>query len=292
MDETETAVEITVPAQSRVRSWFSGSRRPAAGSRNQKTLNFHKRQFGPRCEFNGANELRVLQGELLGQGFGLRIETRGRETTIDLICEGHSIGQCAIHYNHWTRRITLWNIMLDEQWRGKGLASVLTGFGFRTMLTRHGPASLAFREVRLIDPNQAVASFKNIGIGLIAHQLGFEPDGDLGRMLRIENVESVELVSAKNGLPPGYMFMLKSAPHALAVFLIDPATGKPCTSGHRIYNSVITGEVIRHWLGQRMLVVGDANYILRSAGISDTIAHLAESETEAQSLAKLIRPAE
>jgi hypothetical protein len=269
-------------------SGLASALRGLFGPRTKPVSYIHK-PFGPPFEHLDDETIRILDGELKGREFKLTTSVTDDEAHVYLNSNGTRIGHADIQRNAMEASVVLWNIVVRDDMRHKGLASLMANHGFRQMLELHNPASFGIRMLRLIKPQDKTTKIQNVGIGVISRKLGFSPEYDLHTLLRQSNIQLIELIETDGIMPPGYRIVLKSFPLVLIAFLVDPATDKPYPSGHRIYNSLVSPDVAAEWGNGRMIIIGNGNYILRRGGIEEMINHVAANEAEAQVYARRIR---
>lgn len=266
---------------SALRRLFSSKPRP---------VSFDPKPFGPAFEYLEADRIRMTEGEFQGQEFSLKTEVTDDEAHVYLNNNGTRVGHCDIQRNAHEATVVLWNIVVQEQLRHKGFASIIAHHAFRQMVELHKSASYGVRMLRLIKPSERITKIQNIGIGVISRKLGFAPEYDLRALLRQQNIQMIEFISSDGVMPPGYRIVLKSFPLVLIAFLVDPETGKPYPGNHRIYNSLVTSETAENWVDGRMIIIGNGNYLLRRDGVNEMINHLAKNDTEASIFARRIKP--
>jgi len=259
--------------------------------RPKSVVFFAPKPLGPKYSHRDDATIVPEEGEFAGQEFQMTHEITEDEAHVHLLRNGKEIGHCDIQRNAHEASIVLWNIVVQEQLRHKGFASIMTFAGFRKMLELHKNASFAVRMIRLIKPSEKITRIQNVGIGVISRKLGFSAEYDLQALLRQQNIQVIELISSDGVMPPGYRIVLKSYPLVLIAFLVDPDTNKPYPSQHRIYNSLVTAESAEVWAKEGRIIIGNGNYLLRRGGIETIINHLATNETEATIYAQRIRPA-
>jgi hypothetical protein len=250
---------------------------------------YQSRPLGPKFTWLASNKIRIDEGELAGEELGLTTDISDDEAHVHLLREGKEIGHCDIQRDAHEATVVLWNIVVQEQLRHKGLASIMTFVGFRKMLELYKSASFGIRMVRLIKPSEMITKIQNVGIGVIARKLGFEPEYNLPTLMRQQNIQMIELISADGVMPPGYRLVLKVFPLVLIAFLVDPENGKPYPAGHRIYNSLVTPESAEQWAKDERIIIGNGNYVLTRPGISEMVNHLALNDLEAGIYARRIR---
>lgn len=255
-----------------------------------KPILYDGRPFGPAFEPLGNDTIRILEGDLAGQEMKLTTSITSEEAHVFLHQNGKQIGHCDIQREGHEASVVLWNIVVDDRLRHKGLASIMARVGFRRMLEISKTATFAIRMIRLIKPSERVTKIQNVGIGIIARKLGFTPEYDLQELLRQKNIQLIELIQSDGVMPPGYRIVLKVFPLVLIAFLVDPETNKPFPAGHRIYNSLVTPESAEMWARGEMIIIGNGNYLLRKKGLEQMINHLAANPAEAEVMSRRLRP--
>ena len=267
---------------SALRRWFAPE---------PQRFNYTPRPFGPAIEQLEGNSVRILEGGLKDQIFDLSTVVTDDEAHVFLHLDGKQVGHADIQRNAFEASIVLWNIVVQENMRHNGLASLMTRTGFRRMLELHKKPSFAIRMIRLIRPKDRLTKVQNIGIGIIARKLGFSPEYDLRRILVRDNIQVIEFLDSDGTMPPAYRIVLKVFPLVLVAFVVDPYNQKPFSHGHPFYTQRVFPETIESWVGDRMIIIGNGNYLLRRNGIPSLINHIARNELEAQQLARRILPA-
>jgi ribosomal protein S18 acetylase RimI-like enzyme len=245
---------------------------------------------GPSAPGPAGGRIRLREGPSAGQEFQLTFEASDREAHVHLRRDGEEFGHCDFERDAPEANVVLWYIWVTEALRRHGLASIMARYGLRQMLERHKSASYAIRMLRLISPGERITKIRNVGIAVLSRKLGLASEYDLESLLTEGNVQAIELIDADEDTPPGYRIVLKDLPYVLIVFLVDPENGRPYPGGHRIYNSLVSPEAARRWLAERMIVIGNGNYVLRQDGIAEMVNHLADDAEEARVFAGRIRP--
>ncbi len=191
--------------------------------------------LGPAIEPLEGNKVRILEGGLTGQVFDLSTVLSEDEAHVFLHLDGKQVGHADIQRNTFEASIVLWNIVVQENLRNNGLASLMIRTGFRRMLELHKKPSFAIRMIRLIRPKDRVTKVQNIGIGIIARKLGFSPEYDLPALLVRDNIQVIEYLESDGVMPPGFRIVIKVFPLVLVAFVVDPFTGKPFSRVHPFY---------------------------------------------------------
>jgi hypothetical protein len=267
---------------SALQRWFAPEPRPFA---------YDPQPLGPAIERLEGDKVLILEGSLEGQVFDLSTVVSEDEAHVLLHQDGKQVGHADIQRNAFEASIVLWNIVVQENLRHKGLASLMARTGFQRMLEVHNKPSFAIRMIRLIRPKDRLTKVQNIGIGVIARKLGFTPEYDLPRVLVRDNIQVIEFLDSEGDMPPAFRIVLKVFPLVLVAFVVDPYNQKPFSRGHPFYLQRVVPETIESWVGDRMIIIGNGNYLLRRNGITSLINHIARNEPEAQALARRILPA-
>jgi hypothetical protein len=267
---------------SALRSWFAPKPRPFA---------YDPQPLGPAIERLEGDKILILEGQLKDEVFDLTTAVSEDEAHVFLDQDGRRIGHADLQRNAFEASIVLWNIVVQENLRHKGLASLMTRTAFQRLLELHPKPSFGIRMIRLIRPKDKVTRVQNIGIGVIARKLGFTPEYNLPRILVRDNIQVIEFLDSDGTMPPAYRIVLKDFPLVLVAFVVDPYHQKPFSHGHPFYAQRVFPETIESWVGDRMIIIGNGNYLLRRDGIPSLINHIARNEPEAQILARRIHPA-
>ncbi len=268
-------------AFSALRNWFAPKPKPFA---------YDPQPLGPAVERLEGDKVLIVEGELKDQVFDLTTAVSEDEAHVFLSQDGKQLGHADIQRNGFEASIVLWNIVVQENMRHKGLASLMARTGFQRMLEVQAKPSFAIRMIRLIRPKDRLTRVQNIGIGVIARKLGFSPEYDLSRILVRNNIQVIEFLDSDGTMPPAYRIVLKVFPLVLVAFVVDPYNQKPFSHGHPFYLKEVLPETIESWVGDRMIIIGNGNYLLRRNGIPYLVNHIARNESEAQILAQRIRP--
>jgi len=266
---------------SALRNWFAPKPQPFA---------YAPQPLGPAIERLEGDRVLILEGELKDQVFDLTTTVSENEAHVFLSQEGKQLGHADLQRNAFEASIVLWNIVVQENLRHKGLASLMTRTAFQRLQELHPKPSFGIRMIRLIRPKDKVTRVQNIGIGVIARKLGFTPEYDLPRILVRDNIQVIEFLDSDDTMPPAYRIVLKVFPLVLVAFVVDPYNQKPFSHGHPFYLKEVFPETIESWVDDRLIIIGNGNYLLRRNGIPYLINHIARNESEAQMLAQRIRP--
>jgi hypothetical protein len=240
-----------------LRRWFAPKPQPFA---------YDPQPLGPAVERLEGDKVLILEGELKDQVFELTTTVSEDEAHAFLSQDGKQLGHADIQRNAFEASIVLWNIVVQENLRHKGLASLMTRTAFQRLLELHPKPSFGIRMIRLIRPKYRVTRVQNIGIGVIARKLGFAPEYDLRRILVRDNIQVIEFLDSDGTMPPAYRIVLKVFPLVLVAFVVDPYNQKPFSHGHPFYAQRVFPETVESWVGDRMIIIGNGNYLLRRDG--------------------------
>jgi hypothetical protein len=259
-------------------------------SRRDAGYVYERHPLGPEYAWLSPERVRIGSGALAGREFTLTTEIKDGEAHFRAMDGSDELGHADVERGAPEAGVVLWFVTVREDLRQKGLASILVRVALRQMLKLHGSSSYAIRMLRLIEPNEQITKIRNVGIAVLSRRLGMDSEFDLEALLRQGNVQTIELIAADGPTPPGYRIVIKTVPYVLIAFLTDPVTGRPFPDGHRIYNSLVSPESAMRWVQDRMIVIGNGNYVLRRDGINEMVNHLADNETEAREFIRRVRP--
>jgi hypothetical protein len=284
-----------VPVRERIyMSWVNGvvqvCDRVRLADRPPPRPGLGRKQLGPRFDWLDEDRIRIRQGVLEGQAFGLRVAINSREVHVCLQRDGIPVGRCFVDRDGPEADFVIWYVWVQASLQRKGLASLMVHAALRPALEIADSASFAVRMIRLIKPGSPGVSLQNPGIGVIAHQLGFTPETELASLLNPSRIQQIRLVAGVAGVPPAYQITRDCAPLVLVAFPVDPITSRPFPAGHEVYREPADLRLLRRWAGSGMLVVGNNSYFLRIDGISRMADRLAANQVEADVLARRIRP--
>ncbi len=246
-------------------------------------------RIGPRLESIGADRVRPLEGELTGREISFTTEVLPRKAQLHAAIDGQPVGRAYVERDPPGKGIILWDVAVKEGFRRQGIASIMTCRIFRELLASQRVATFRIRMMRLMKPADRNVELQNVGIGVIGNRLGFTPEFNLKRLLRPRNVVGLEVLPAKNGFPPSFKIVIRTFPLVLIAFVLDPDNKKP-VDDFRTYARLMKDErTVYEWVGRGLIVIGNGNYCLRSAGIGQFVNHLATSEFEAQVFRRRVR---
>jgi hypothetical protein len=260
--------------------------------------------FGPRYALAG-NQLAIQSGELAGTA--LRIERKTSDIKADFAFfataapgpEGDEpVAHCHFDRDPETGTETFWDIFIRSDYRYRGLASLLTRFTFRELLGSGRRHWFAIRKLMQVDsearrhvpgsgrpaaeiqsPLSPRVALRNLGIGLVALRLGFQPESDIERLLAPGNVKVVQALPPEPPSPPGLLLRLGTLPGLLVAAFIDPDTGRPLTDTESYERFVSPRQLLRQTLAGQA-IIGNIDYVLPRTAIERLASRLANDRAE------------
>jgi GNAT superfamily N-acetyltransferase len=248
-------------------------------------------RIGPRFEWLDYTHIRMLDGRLAGRDLELTTEVLEAKANVYISVDGKQVARTYIERDPPGKGIVLWDIAVKEQYRRQGIASVMTYVGFRELLSIQETAFFKIRMIRLMKPGDKNIELQNVGIGVIGNRLGFTPEFNVDKILRPDNVISLEILPAKGDFPPSFKIVIRTFPLVLIAFVLDADSLKP-VDDFRTYVKLSKDEsVIFDWVRRGLIVIGNGNYWLRRDGLDQFVNHLATDEFEAKVFRRRIRGA-
>jgi len=237
----------------------------ALGRQGEAATIWRPRRIGPRFRWLDHDTIKLVDGKLAGQEYG--ITTDIQRTTAELVLtEGKErVGQLSIERDPPGKGVVLWDIGVREQLRGNGLAAIMTWCAFREMVLAQETSTFRIRMVRSLKAGETGTEVQNVGIGVVAARLGFEPELDLQQVLDHRNVTGVDIIEKQPGTPPGLRIMVKSEPLILIAFVLNPETLKPLSEDTMYVELRKDRDLMRDWALSGRLVISNGNYCLRRA---------------------------
>jgi len=238
----------------------------ALGRQGESTVTIWRpRRIGPRFRWLDHDTIKLVDGALAGQEFGLATDIQ--RTTAELVLtEGkEKVGEVSIERNPPGKGVILTDIGVRERLRGNGLAAVMTWCAFREMVLAQETSTFRMRMVGSPKAGELDGEVRNVGIGVIAARLGFEPELDLTQVLDSRNVTGVDIIEKKLDTPPGLRIMLRSDPLVLIGFALNPDTLKPLSEDSMYVELRKDRDLMRDWALSGRLVICNGNYCLRRA---------------------------
>lgn len=250
---------------------------------------WHPGRVGPRFRTLGPDLIRILDGDLAGRELALKTELLPTKAQVYASLDGRQVGRAYVERDPPDRGIILWDVAVKEGFRRKGIASIMVCRIFRELLAHQRVGTFRIRMIRLMKPADRNIELQNVGIGVIGNRLGFTPEFNLKRLLKPANVTGIEVLPAKNGFPPSFKVVIRTFPLVLIAFVLDPDSHRP-VDDFRTYVRLMKDErTIYDWVGRGLIVIGNGNYCLRSAGLDRFADHLATDEFEARVFRRRVR---
>lgn len=220
------------------------------------------RRIGPRFRWLDRDNIKLVDGRLADREFGIRTDILRNTAELALTDGVERVGEVSIERDPPGKGVVLWDIAVRERLRGNGLAAIMTWCIFREMVQAQETSTFRIRMVRSLKAGEKGVEVQNVGIGVVAARLGFEPELDLAKVLDTRNITDIGVIPKQNGTPPGLRIMLKTAPLVLIAFLLNPDTMKPLSEEGMYYTLSKDRELIRQWALSGRLVISNGNYCL------------------------------
>jgi len=249
--------------------------------------------FGPRYLLT-ADRLAIESGPLAG--VSLRVDESISPIKADFALyetePRRSMSKDPVAHCHFDREPetgleTLWGIFVRAEYRHLRLTTLLVRLAFRRLLESNRRHWFAIRKLMQVDseagrhanPGSPRVSLHNIGIGLVAFRLGFQPEPDICRVLGPGNVRTMQVIEPEPPSPAGLLLRLNTLPGLLVAVMVNPDTGSLVTdpeayerfaSPRLLLNQALTGQ----------LLVGNLDYVLPRSALLPFAARLADDRTE------------
>lgn len=247
-------------------------------------------RIGPKFDWIDHTHILIREGALANKEMEVITEIFPNKANVFVSMNGEKLGRAYIERDPPGVGVVLWDIAVKEGYRRKGIASIMTYVIFRELLSLQKTAFFKIRMMRLMKPAEKNIELQNVGIGVIGNRLGFTPEFNLDRLLRPDNIVSLEVLPAKGEFPPSFKIVIKTFPLVLIAFVLDTDTLKP-VDDFRTYVQLTKDEsTIYNWVRRGLIVVGNGNYWLRRNGIDQFVNHLATDEWEAREFRRKVRP--
>jgi hypothetical protein len=250
----------------------------------KKDLSFTPKKFGPTFQVKNKDEIEITTGPLQGISFKIEQETSSCQSRLFLKNKENNqlIGRALFDLVHSSGEVIFWDVMVQAKYRIKGLASVMTKYMLRQLISEQKKIKFMIRMIKLYQPTDTSIKLQNVGIGVIAHRLGLFCEFDLPKILNPLNITHIEILEPQNDCPPSYKIVVRTYPYVLIGFIVDPMTLRPIPS-FEIYKEMLgqTG-VVEEWIRNKTIVIGNGNYVLKNDGMAEFINCIAADEYEAQ----------
>jgi hypothetical protein len=250
------------------------------GRQGESTVTIWRpRRIGPRFRWLDHDTIKLVDGELAGREFGLTTDIQ--RTTAELVLtEGKErVGEVSIERNPPGKGVILWDIGVRERLRGNGMAAIMTWCMFREMVLAQETSTFRMRMVRTPKAGEQCSEVQNVGIGVVAARLGFEPELDVQQVLDPRNVTGVDIIEKRLDAPPGLRIMLRSDPLVLIGFALNQDTLKPLSDESMYVELRKDRDMMRDWALSGRLVISNGNYCLRR-GKAERFADILATDAE------------
>ncbi len=246
-------------------------------------------RIGPRFDWLDYTHIIIREGPLKNQQVELITDIQETRANAYVSINGVQVGRTYVERDPPGKGVVLWDIAVKQEYRRKGLASIMTYCIFRELLTLQESAFFKIRMMRLMKPTDKNVELQNVGIGVIANRLGFTPEFRIDRILHPDNISGIEILPAKGDFPPSFKIVIRTFPLVLIAFVLDQDTLKP-VDDFRTYVKLSKDErVIFDWVQRGLIVIGNGNYWLRRNGLDQFVNHLATDEFEARVFRRRLR---
>jgi GNAT superfamily N-acetyltransferase len=246
-------------------------------------------RIGPRFEWLSYEDILIREGGLAGKQIRIATEVFPDKANVFALLDGQQIGRTYIERDPPGKGIILWDIAVKENFRRKGIASIMTYVGFRELLSIQETGSFRIRMMRLMKPAEKNIELQNVGIGVIGNRLGFTPEFNLDRLLRPDNIVNLEILPAKGDFPPSFKIVIRTFPLVLIAFVLDPDSMRPVDDFQTYIKLTKDETVIYNWVRRGLIVIGNGNYQLRKDGLDQFVNHIAADEYEARVFRRRVR---
>jgi hypothetical protein len=223
----------------------------------------------------------VTEGPLAGQSYSMVTEVRDSTVRLNLFRGPEKVGHAYVEKECGGPGVVLWDVGVRKDLRRGGLASLMTRWLFREILTMGEKVGFRLRMVTSGLVGHHGHEVRNVGMCLIARRLGMVPDDEPAHLLRPSNVAGVEVIPRINGDPPAYKFTLNTFPLALFAFMLDRSTGRPVREAHEYVRMMRMPESLGQLARMGLLVPGNGDYTLRPGSEAKLVGCIALDETEA-----------
>ncbi len=235
------------------------------------------KSLGPRFQRVKPAEIKITEGKFTGQVFQTEFKFEPTKTTLTLRNEDNTIGTAHADYEPSKRRTTLFDAYVQNEYQKQGLASLLVHLLFREQLVYTETNSFDIRMVMKATGEKEV--IENVGMGLIALKLGFEPDINYRELFAGSNVSDIDIIPAKEIYPFGYKISLRSSPWTIVLVLLDSLSKKP-VKDLSAYEHFIRPEDLAELVKTGQAVLGNVDYILNKNYIEQFVSYIAENDDE------------
>lgn len=250
--------------------------------------------FGPAYDFGADGVVHVRSGPLAG--VELKTAAEVTRSTADFALhrdnDDHPVAHCHYDRDSTTGIETLYSIVVRPDQRRRGLAALLVRLSLRCLFAIGRRHSLRLRQLMVTpadersdrDPGlhwgaQTEPSLRNIGIGIIAVELGLAPVPATANLLSRESVKSIQFLPADENTPPGILVRLNRLPGTMLATFIDPATQRP-VSDPAAYRRLFSPAALFADACAGRALLGNVDYLLPPGNITRLAARIADNQKQ------------
>lgn len=244
------------------------------------------KSLGPPFQRVKPAEIKIIEGKLAEKVLQTIFKFEPTKTTLTLKIENNTLGTAHADYESSKRRTTLFDAYVQNEYQMQGLASLLVHLLFREQLVYTDTNSFDIRMVMKATGEKEV--IENVGMGLIALKLGFEPDINYPELFAGGNVSGIDIIPAREIHPFGYKISLRSSPWTIVLVLLDSITQKP-VKDLSAYEHFIRPEDFIELVKSGQGVLGNVDYILNKNYIEQFVSYIAENEEEFTQFVKRLK---
>lgn len=242
--------------------------------------------LGPRFKWLRSNNIQITEGKLTNQVFEVICKIEPTKATLTLKLEDRTIGTAHADYEPTRFRTTLFDTYVQEEYQTNGLASLMVHHLFREQLIYTDTNSFDIRMVMKATGEKEV--IENVGMGIIALKLGFEPDINYPELFAGSNVSGIDIIPAQNIYPYGYKLSLHSSPWTIVLVLVDPVSQKPIKDINT-YEHFVRPEDFAELVKTNQAILGNVDYILSKTNVEQFLSYIAENQKELQQFLRQVK---
>jgi hypothetical protein len=245
--------------------------------------------IGPKFDWLAHDTIRIKEGRLAGQEFGVATEVCDDRAACYLDSGGQRLGQCLVERDPPGSGIVLWDTGVHPAFRRGGLCAVMAWILLRELVPIQRQTSFRVRMITSVKAGEETG-LRNVGICVVANRLGLTSDFRAAELLAPDNINELRLLPARHDQPPGLLATIKTYPLSAVAFALDPDTFHPIGTT-RLYEEMVRDrQVARDWSRKGYLVISNGDWSLKKDGVERFLSAVAITEQEAADLHPRIRP--
>jgi hypothetical protein len=242
---------------------------------------FTLRPFGPKFDWRSASLIIISDGKYKGKELYLKKEIDDKNANLKLFWQDKEIGHCYAEFKK-DSMINIWDVVIDESFRYQGLANLMVKILTRELLFRQTTTSFKIRMIKLFKREEQEIKLQNVGMAVIVHKLGLDCEYVLETILVHRNIKGVSLITPTETTPPAYFLTLNIFPYNLVALIMNLETDRPIKDYEFYVRFRTQFESFADWIKKGVMIVGNADYLLRDNGIREFVSYIATSKTEAE----------